>query len=50
MELLFSGGMGDVLLGLLPVMTPSMSKSLYLAVVGVTDFCYEGARCGGLGC
>ena len=38
------------MLGLLPVMTPSMSKSLYLEMVGITDFCHEGDRCGGLGC
>ena len=47
--LLCFGGLGGVLLGMLPVMTPSISKSPYLAMVGVTSFCHEGARCGGLG-
>ena len=45
--LLCFGGLGGVLLGMLPVMTPSMLKSLYLAMVGVTSFCHEGVRCGG---
>ena len=31
------------------MMTPSLSKSLYLVMVGVTNFCNEGARYGGLG-
>ena len=31
--LLCSGGLGGILLGLLPVMTPSMLKSLYLVMV-----------------
>ena len=42
LELLCFRGLGGVLLGMLPVMTPSMSKSLYLAMVGAV-------RCEGLG-
>ena len=45
MGLLCFRGLGGVLLGPLRVMTPSMLKSLYLAMVGVTNFCHEGARC-----